>query len=86
MGLYVRDETVNALADRLAKATGKTKTEAVREALIARIAEVAPLSAAAAPAWLAEVQAQARALGFVRDPNWTEADDKAFMDDLSGGI
>lgn len=33
MALYIRDDTVNGLADLLVKATGKTKTEAVREAL-----------------------------------------------------
>lgn len=33
MALYIRDDSVNVLADLLVKATGKTKTEAVREAL-----------------------------------------------------
>ena len=84
MGLYIRDDGVNELASRLARLTGQTKTQAVRDALESRLA--------ALPAretlkdFLADLHARARAAGFVRDPNWTEAEEKAFMDDLSGGI
>lgn len=83
MGLYIRDDTVNDLADQLAKATGQTKTQAVREALEVRIRALAPPAQPIAPPWLAEIQAQARAAGFGPDPDF---DMKAFMDDLSGGI
>ena len=38
MALFIRDETVNDLAERFAKLTGKNKTEAVRIALEAQIA------------------------------------------------
>ena len=38
MGLYIRDDGVNELASRLARLTGQTKTQAVRDALESRLA------------------------------------------------
>jgi antitoxin VapB len=79
MALYVRDEAVNALADRLARLTGASKTEAVRRALEAQIEAVG--SPEAMSARLAQVRMRARAAGLRPD-----GDDKALMDELSGGI
>lgn len=84
MGLYIRDDSVNALADRLAQATGKTKTQAVREALEERLRAIEPREPF--EDWYARFRAELDEAGFKRDPAWTEADEKAFMDDLSGGI
>ena len=80
MGLYIRDDGVNALADRLAGLTGQSKTQAVREAIELR------LKALRTPETLcehvAQLQARARAAGIVADG----ATDKALMDDLSGDL
>ena len=80
MGLYIRDEGVNELADRLAGLTGATKTQAVREALQAQ------LKALRTPEVLqhrvAALQVQARAAGIGPDGR----PDKALMDDLSGDL
>ena len=84
MGLYIRDDGVNELADRLAKLTGTTKTQAVREALESRLSAVQPREPS--ETWYADLRARIAAAGIKHDPNWTEADEKAFMDDLSGGI
>ena len=84
MGLYIRDDAVNDLADQLAKATGQTKTQAVREALIERLRAVEPRESF--DAWYAGFRQRLDAAGIRHDPAWTEADEKAFMDDLSGGI
>ncbi len=80
MALYIRDDDVNALADRLARQIGASKTEAVRLALEAQIAALkAPLTLRAR---LARVRAQAEIAGLRPDG----ADDKALMDALSGGL
>jgi hypothetical protein len=80
MGLYIRDDGVNELADRLAAATGQTKTQAVREALEARLRTLR--SPATIRARIAAIQERMRAGGVVADG----ASDKEFMDELSGGL
>ncbi len=82
MALYIRDDSVNELASLLARTTGKTKTEAVREALEQR------LKTLRTPETLhervARIQAQVRAWGGrPRTPEETEAD-KRFMDEMWG--
>jgi antitoxin VapB len=80
VALYIRDDDVNALADRLARQIGASKTEAVRLALEAQIAALKnPLSLRAR---LGRVQALAQVAGLRPDG----ADDKVLMDELSGGI
>lgn len=80
MPLFIRDESVNDLAEKAAKLTGKTKTDAVRLALESHI------EALQSSRTLAErvtvLQARARALGLSADG----FDDKPLMDDLSGGL
>jgi hypothetical protein len=80
MGLYIRDDRVNELADRLAGLTGTSKTQAVREALEAR------LNTFRTPDRLqdriAQLQAQARAAGIGPDG----LNDKPLMDELSGDL
>lgn len=80
MGLYVRDDGVNDLANRLASLTGTSKTQAVRQALEER------LKALRTPETLAfrigALQAQARTAGIGSDGH----DDKVLMDELSGGL
>jgi antitoxin VapB len=80
MALYIRDDVVNGLADRLARLTGASKTEAVRMALESQIAALKhPVGLRAR---LGRVRALALAAGLRPDG----ADDKVLMDELSGGI
>lgn len=80
MALYVRDEAVNDLASKLAAMTGRNKTEALRYALERAIAEEAGRKSLAQR--LRPVLERAQALGLAADGH----DDKAFMDELSGGL
>lgn len=80
MGLYIRDEGVNALAGRLARLTGQSKTQAVREALEQRLEALR--TPESVQARVAELQARARAAGIMADG----ACDKDLMDDLSDGL
>ena len=79
MPLYIRDDTVDDLANRVRLATGaKSKTDAVREALQARLDEVrdkTPLLER-----IREIQSLADAIG---DPD-PEFDMKAFSDNAWG--
>lgn len=79
MPLNIRNEEVNRLAERLAAATGRNKTEAVKQALegeLRRLSETVPLRE--------RVRAiQNRILA--RAPTGFDAN-KAFYDDLSGEI
>ncbi len=80
MPLYISDDAVNDLAERLAALTGENKTEAVRSALekpIEALQKIGTLQERVAP-----ITARARAAGIVAD----SSDDKALMDDLSGGL
>lgn len=82
MALYIRDDTVNELASQLAMTTGKTKTEAVREALERRLREVR--TPETLHERVARIQAQVRAWGGrPRTPEEIE-DDKRFMDEMWG--
>lgn len=79
MPLYVRSEEVNDLADLLVKVTGKSKTDAIRDAL-----QEAVEKARSTPTWaerIVDLQSRVRADGFVPMP-----DQKAFSDELSGHI
>lgn len=79
MALYIRDPEVDALAEEVRRLTrAKTKTEAVRDALEARLAQAR--SAAPGPARFARSLAMADALG----PGDPEFDMKAFTDELWG--
>lgn len=80
MGLYIRDDGVNELADRLAGLTGTSKTQAVREALELRLKALRTPESLRAR--IADLQAQARAVGIGPD----DQNDKALMDELSGGL
>ncbi len=80
MGLYIRDNGVNELADRLAGLTGMSKTQAVREALELRLKALR--TPGSLQARITDIQAQARAAGI--GPGGE--DDTALMDDLSGGL
>lgn len=77
--LFIHDEAVNDMASRLGAMLGTTKTEAVRRALACEIErrehEVDPITKVRA------IQERVRRAGFKRMP-----DEKAFLDDLSGGI
>jgi antitoxin VapB len=81
MGLYVRDESVNRLAEEVRKTLGaRTKTEAVRLALETLLREQrrkTPFSER-----IKDLQAKTLALG-KPDPNF---DQKAFTDDMWGNI
>ncbi|MFE0758846.1 type II toxin-antitoxin system VapB family antitoxin [Inquilinus sp. NPDC058860] len=81
MSLYVRDDDVRRLAERLKEATGaKTVTDAVRSALLhelERVARSAPLSAR-----IDKALALADAMGPM-DPGF---DEKAFTDRLWEGL
>lgn len=80
MPLFIRDELVNTLAERVADLTGKTKTDAVRVALESHIKALQ--SSKTLTDRVAIVQAKAGKLGLVADGY----DDKGLMDDLSGGL
>ena len=84
MAPYIRDETVNQLAGRLAELTGQTKTEAVREALESRLKDVR--TPETLQERVARIQARARALGITPRTPEELAEDKRFMDELSGDI
>ncbi|WP_169311018.1 type II toxin-antitoxin system VapB family antitoxin [Cereibacter changlensis] len=80
MPLYISDDAVNDLAERPAALTGENKTEAVRSASekpIEALQKIGTLQERVAP-----INARARAAGIVADGS----DDKALMDDLSGGL
>ena len=81
MGLYVRDESVNQLAEQARRTIGvRTKTEAVRLALEKLLDEhqaKPPFSER-----LKSLQARTRALG-EPDPNF---DRKAFTDEMWDGL
>ena len=81
MSLYIRDQSVDDLAQKLQRMLGaKTKTEAVRLALeheIERKKSVLTLRERIKP-----FQDRIAALG----PDQEDVDMKAFMDELSGGI
>ncbi|MCV0397807.1 MAG: type II toxin-antitoxin system VapB family antitoxin [Rhizobiaceae bacterium] len=80
MALYIRDAEVDALAEQVKQATkAKTKTEAVREALLARLAQTREgLS-------LSERLARSRATIAKAGQPATDIDMKAYMDELWGG-
>ncbi|PZX47604.1 antitoxin VapB [Cereibacter changlensis] len=80
MPLYIRDDAVNDLAERLAALTGENKTQAVRSALEKQIEALQKTETLHER--VARIQARARAAGIVADGG----DDKALMDDLSGGL
>ena len=77
MSLYIRDEKVNELAEKVMRRRGtKTKTEAVRLALENELREADnELSLAER---IKPLQARIAALG-PKDPNF---DEKAFMDEM----
>jgi antitoxin VapB len=81
MSLYVRDESVNRLAEQVRKTIGaRTKTDAVRVALEKLLQEheaKPPFSER-----LKALQAKTRALG-EPDPHF---DEKAFTDEMWGNI
>lgn len=80
MPLYIRDEGVNALAEKFAGLLGTSKTDAVKLALQAALNEATahtPLAQRIAP-----LQERAGQLGLRADGS----DDKALMDELSGGL
>lgn len=79
MPLYIRSEEVDTLAIKLSLLTGSTKTDAVKSALIDAIDRAK--SKPAVLDQIAELQARVKDDGFRSMP-----DQKAFDDDLSGGI
>ena len=80
MPLYIRDDAVSDLAATLSALLGKSKTDAVREALGAAI-EVHNSRKSLAQR-VAPIQEQARGVGLRPDG----FEDKALMDELSGGL
>ena len=80
MPLYVRDETVNDLADKLAREAGLSKTDAVRIALEHELDALSRKESLAQR--VAPLQERARQMGL--RPG--QGSDKAFMDELSGEI
>ena len=79
MALFVDNPVVDDLASQLVSLTGKSKVEVVREALSEyadRLRKKPSLIDS-----IRDLQAQAKAGGFKRMP-----DEKAFMDELSGGL
>jgi antitoxin VapB len=77
MPLNIRNDEVNALADRLASRSGLTKTDAVRQALeneLRRLDDAVPLRERIRPI-------QERVLA---RPSTRQQAGKAFYDDLSG--
>lgn len=79
MALYIKNEDVAALAARVAQDLHVDKTEAVRRALLLQLEELSTRESL--PEKIARLQAQVKADGFRR-----LADEKAFMDELSGDI
>ncbi|WP_127902267.1 type II toxin-antitoxin system VapB family antitoxin [Solirhodobacter olei] len=79
MALYIKNEDVAALAARVAQDLHVDKTEAVRRALLLQLEALSARESL--PEKIARLQAQVKADGFRRLP-----DEKAFMDELSGGI
>ena len=79
MPLYIRSEEVDTLAIKLSLLTGSTKTDAVKTALIDAIdrAKTKP----AVLDQIAALQAKGKEDGFRAMP-----DQKAFDDEMSGGI
>lgn len=80
MPLYIRDEVVNDLADKLAATAGLTKTDAVRLALESQLDALSQRKSLAQR--VAGLRKRARDLGLGPDG----FDDKPLMDDLSGGL
>ena len=79
MPLYIRDETVNDLAEKLAGLIGKNKTDAVRIALEAALS--AQQEQKSLTQRVKVIQARAAELGLRADG----FDDRPIMDALSGG-
>ncbi len=81
MALFIRDAEVDALAEEVRKLTkAKTKTEAVRRALQAQLAEVRrglPLG---------ERLARAKALADAMGPSDPDFDAKRYADEMWGDI
>lgn len=79
MALYIRDDSVDHLAERLRKATGaKTKTDAVRAALLAQLDAITARTPLADR--LRVLQERADRIGKV-DPGF---DPKTFSDEMWG--
>lgn len=79
MGLYIRSDEVNELADELARLKGLKKSEVVKQALTEAIER-----AKETPTLMDEIgalQERVKAKGFRRMP-----DEKQFMDDMWGEI
>jgi antitoxin VapB len=77
MPLYIKDDETAGLVATLAKASGVTKSEAVRRAVTAELSRLTP------PVPLRERLAALRARHPLPKPTG-QAADKAFFDDLSG--
>lgn len=75
--LYIKDDETAGLVATLAKASGVTKSEAVRRAVTAELSRLTP------PVPLRERLAALRARHPLPKPTG-QAADKAFFDDLSG--
>jgi antitoxin VapB len=79
MALFIRDAEVEALADEVRKITkAKTKTEAVRRALKAHLAEARRLTP------LRERMARSKALADAIGPSDRAFDMKAYSDEMWG--
>ncbi|GGN55549.1 transcription factor [Novosphingobium sp. PC22D] len=81
MSLYVKDEEVNRMAQRLAAIQRVSKTEAVRRALEHELEREEQT-----PTLVDKGLAFARALRASAGPNAGRAADKAFIDDLYGEL
>lgn len=79
MALYIKNEDVAALAARVARELHVDKTEAVRRALELQVEALSKRETL--PEKIARLQAQVKADGFKR-----LADEKAFLDELSGDL
>jgi len=77
MALYVKDEEVGQLAERLAALKRKTKTEAVRQALLNELEREG-----AVPSLVEQGMEFARKLKARGDPQKALPADKAFIDSL----
>lgn len=80
MPLFVRDVKVDLLMQSLEKRLGVNKTEIVRRAL--NLLDTQSATAVSLTEQVARLQTRARSEGLSGKP----FDDKALMDDLSGGI